>query len=299
MSHHFNRGHLALLLTAALFGLAFIFQRHAAQYTDALWFNTWRFLAASVFLALAWALQHKVKPLHDYGRFVFYGAISGIFMFGGIIAQQWGLAHTTAGKSGFLTGLYVVLVPIIAIAFGHKANRAIMVAVLLACVGLVCFAGIAPDDDLLAWNIGDYATLFGTFCWSLQVIWIGIAVRRANVLALSVVQLIMVSLCSFLGLLLTGQGDNFYNIELLNVTKWDIAYTGIGSSALAFFLQAVGQRRVSAAPAAIILSLEAVFALFFGWWLLKEQVTGLMLLGCGFMFAAMLVAQFEPKTLER
>lgn len=290
----FNYGHLALLLTAVLFGLAFIFQRHGAQFVNPLWFTAWRFLLAAVTLSVIWLAQHYMYPLAHYGRWGFYGAVSGILMFGGMIAQQWGLGYTTAGKSGFLTGLYIILIPIILALFGQKMSRHTIVAVGFACIGLWCFMGVSADNAILLWNIGDYVTLLGTFFWSLQVIWMGIAVRHANVLAFSAMQLWTVALLAVIGVCVIEGVEAFLDWSALNITFWDIAYTGLGSSALAFFLQAIGQRKVSASAAAILLSMEAVFALGFGWWLLDEQITPLMLSGCAMMFIAMLIAQSEP-----
>lgn len=296
MTHRFNRGHAALLLTAALFGLAFIFQRHAAQHAAPLWFMSWRFSLGAVTLGVYWWWLHQRKPRSDYGRWTFYGTISGLLMFAGMVAQQWGLAHTTAGKSGFLTGLYVVLVPIIGLLFGLRAGKATALAVLLAALGLYCFADIRSASAALNWNIGDSVTLLGSVCWALQVLWTALAVRHSDVLAFSLWQLVVVTLFSAGGSIAQEGVVQLFSLDLLRITFWDIVFTGIGSSAIAFFLQAVGQRRVPATHAAIILSLEAVFALLFGWLFLHEAVTLMMLLGCAFMFAAMLSAQFDDSS---
>ncbi|UJF24674.1 DMT family transporter [Suttonella sp. R2A3] len=293
MTQSFNRGHLALLSTAALFGLAFIFQRHAAQHVAPLWFMSWRFSLGTIALGIFWWWLHRRNPRGDYGRWVFYGTVSGLLMFAGMMAQQWGLAHTTAGKSGFLTGLYVVLVPIIGLLFGLRAGKATALAVLLAAVGLYFFADIRSASSALNWNIGDSVTLLGTLCWALQVLWTAVAVRHSDVLAFSLMQLLVVAILSILGSIAQEGVIVLFSSELLGITFWDIVFTGIGSSAIAFFLQAVGQRRVLATHAAIILSLEAVFALLFGWFFLHEAVTMMMLFGCAFMFAAMLSAQFD------
>lgn len=294
----YNRGHAALLLTAMLFGLAFIFQRHAAQVSSALWFNAWRFSVATVFLGSCWLVLQRIRPRASHGRFPVFGVIGGLLMFGGMMAQQWGLAHTTAGKSGFLTGLYVVLVPVVGLLFGMRAGKATIAAVVLAAIGLYCFAGIRSDSAALNWNIGDSVTLLGTLCWTMQVLWTGIAVRHCDILAFSVMQIATVALLSTLGVLSQEGIDGVFDLDLLRFTMWDLLFTGIGSSALAFFMQSVGQCRVPAAHAAIILSLEAVFALLFGWLFLSESVTLLMLLGSGFMLVAMLVAQYDGVVAE-
>ncbi len=293
MIRRLNSGYLVLLFTAALFGLAFVFQRHAAAVTSTFWFIFWRFLIASVALGACWWGMHLKRGRGDYGRWLFYGIISGLFMFGGMFFQQSGLAVTSAGKSGFLTGLYVVLVPLFALFAGQRGGWLLWLAVALSLLGLVFFALGGTAGDFSGWNKGDSLTLLGTVCWALQVLWMGVAVRHANVLAFSVAQLSTVAVLSFILIILTGDGEQLLRGDWMRYAFWDVAATGIGSSAIAFFLQAVGQRQVSATPAAIILSLEAVFALFFGWWLLSETVSAMMLAGCVCMFVAMLVASLK------
>lgn len=295
----FNRGHAALLLTAILFGMAFLFQRHAAQQTmaashfaAALWFMFWRLLTAALFLGICWRLLRLYQP-HDDGRWLHYGSIGGLLMFGGMLFQQWGLAYTSVGKSGFLTGLYVVFVPIFALLGGQRQSRLIWLAVALSVLGLGCFLAVSSEDKVTAWNMGDTLTILCALCWAGQVLWSGVAVRHCNALAFSVGQLSGVAILTFFALLFTGNIALLSDWPQLGKVSWDILATGIGSSALAFFLQAIGQRKVPAAHAAVILSLESAFAMFFGWWLLDERVTLLMLTGSGLLFAAMLVAQAD------
>lgn len=296
----FNTGHLALFITSALFGAAFIFQRHAAQlpapdgkFTAALWFMFWRLFVASLFLGICFYLVHQKQKPRSYGRWIYYGAVASLFMFGGMLFQQWGLSYTGAGKSGFITGLYVVLVPLIALCEGHKQSKAVWIAAALAAAGLACFAGIQSTDALTAWNTGDSLTLICALCWAMQVLWSGAAVRHCNALAFSVAQMAGVCLLTFLVLLLTGKADSLMQPDWLAYSFWDLIATGIGSSAIAFFMQAVGQRRVPAAHAAVILSLESVFAMLFGWAIIGETVTGMMLIGSALMFAGMMAAQYD------
>ncbi|SUO95565.1 DMT family transporter [Suttonella ornithocola] len=299
-----NSGHIALIITAILFGMAFIFQRHAAMFpmpegnfTAALWFMFWRLLIATLFLAGCRYFIRLKKPKDD-GRWIYYGLIGAIFMFGGMLFQQWGLAYTSVGKSGFLTGLYVVLVPIFAFVGGNKQSRNIWLAVSLAVIGLECFAGISSADAITAWNFGDTLTLLCAACWAAQVLWSGIAVRHCHALAFSVSQLAGVTILTLITLILNGNIETLVNFQRFSNLFWDIVATGIGSSALAFFLQAVGQRKVPAAHAAVIMSLESVFAMLFGWWLLDETVTLLMIIGSGFLLAAMLAAQLTDSAMQ-
>lgn len=286
----FHTGHLALLLTAALFGIAFIFQRHSATAVSALTFMSWRLPLSALMLLAVLALRRR--PV--WGHWLRDGILCGILMFIGLYSQQWGLAHTTAGKSGFITSLYIILVPLLALLGGERPGKRTAFATLLAFAGLACFAAIHSDSAALNWNAGDSANLGGAFAWALYVNYYGVAVRRSDLLALTAAQMAAAALITLL-ITLTSEGTTaLTDPALLNYSKWDILYTAIASSGIAFFLQGWGQRQVAATPAAIILSTESIFAFLSGWLILGEPATPLMLTGCALLFAAMTVAQLEP-----
>ncbi|MFC2751795.1 MAG: DMT family transporter [Cardiobacterium sp.] len=286
----FHTGHLALLLTATLFGIAFIFQRHSATAVSALTFMSWRLPLSALMLLAVLALRRR--PV--WGHWLCDGILCGILMFIGLYSQQWGLEHTTAGKSGFITSLYVILVPLLALLGGERLGKTLLLATLLAFAGLTCFAAIHSDSAALNWNAGDSTTLASAIIWALYVNYYGITVRRSDLLALTTVQISTAALLSLpLTLALEGAGA-LTDPALLNYSKWDILYTAIASSGIAFFLQGWGQRQVAATPAAIILSTESIFAFLSGWLILDEPVTPLMLTGCALLFTAMTVAQLEP-----
>ena len=286
----FHTGHLALLLTAALFGIAFIFQRHSATAVSALTFMRWRLPLSALMLLAVLALRRR--PV--WGHWLRDGILCGILMFIGLYSQQWGLAHTTAGKSGFITSLYIILVPLLALLGGERPGKRTAFATLLAFAGLACFAAIHSDSAALNWNAGDSANLGGAFAWALYVNYYGVAVRRSDLLALTAAQMAAAALITLL-ITLTSEGTTaLTDPALLNYSKWDILYTAIASSGIAFFLQGWGQRQVAATPAAIILSTASIFAFLSGWLILGEPATPLMLPGCALLFAAMTVAQLEP-----
>lgn len=286
----FHTGHLALLLTAALFGIAFIFQRHSATAVSALTFMSWRLPLSALMLLAVLALRRR--PV--WGHWLRDGILCGILMFIGLYSQQWGLAHTTAGKSGFITSLYIILVPLLALLGGERPGKRTAFATLLAFAGLACFAAIHSDSAALNWNAGDSANLGGALAWALYVNYYGVAVRRSDLLAMTAAQMAAAALITLL-ITLTSEGTTaLTDPALLNYSKWDILYTAIASSGIAFFLQGWGQRQVAAIPAAIILSTESIFAFLSGWLILGEPATPLMLTGCALLFTAMTVAQLEP-----
>ena len=286
----FHTGHLALLLTAALFGIAFIFQRHSATAVSALTFMSWRLPLSALMLLAVLALRRR--PV--WGHWLRDGILCGILMYLGMYSQQWGLAHTTAGKSGFITSLYVILVPLLALIGGERIGKMVLLATALAFAGLACFASIDSDSAALNWNAGDSATLASAVIWALYVNYYGVAVRRSDLIALSTAQMAAAALIAIPVALAADGVAVLTDPARIAYSKWDILYTAIASSGIAFYLQGWAQRQVAATPAAIILSMESIFAFLAGWLILGEPATPLMLSGCALLFAAMVIAQLEP-----
>ena len=283
----FHRGHFALLVTAALFGSTFIFQRHSAAVVSATTFLAWRLPVSAAFLALFLILRRQPA----WGHWLRDGIICGVLLYLGMYSQQWGLAHTTAGKSGFITSLYVILVPLFGLVAGERLHKHLLTAIVLVFAGICCLAGIQSDDKALSWNIGDSVTLASALIWAFYVVYTGIAVRRSDTLALTTAQMGVAALIAFPIAIVSDGLPALFDPAHLAYGGWDVLYAGIVSSGIAFFLQAWGQRTVPATPAAIILSLESVFALLAGWLWLDETVTPMMLTGCALLFAAMVIAQ--------
>jgi drug/metabolite transporter (DMT)-like permease len=198
--------------------------------------------------------------------------------------QQAGLQYTTAGNAGFITGLYVVLIPIfLALFWRQRLRRTIWLAALLAVTGLY----LLSTGGELRLNRGDLLELAGAVLWALHVIFTGRLVQRLDVLHFAVGQYLACGLASLaLGLVFEAKA-----LPALVEYSWAIAYAGLISVGLGYTLQAVGQRIAPPADAAIILSLEAVFAALAGWIFLGELLTPPQLLGCGIMLAGMLLAQ--------
>lgn len=297
MQARLNSGYSLLLLTALLWGFAFVFQRHAAQLSHYLLFNTWRFLLGAVAVAGLVALRFWLRPQDKHvlhGPWFVFGAINGVMMSISLSLQQSGLAYTHVGKASFLAGLYVVFTPFIAALFGAGLEKKMLIAMALAVSGMFCFSGLSLFNNTsdLTWNLGDSLVLGSALVGALEVLWLGFAVRRCDTLMLLFAQMIAASCSTFLLLQLLVD-EAFWQPELLWIVRWDIFYTGVISCAFAYWLQALGQRRVPASHAALILSLESVFGLLAGWLFLKESLSAIMLLGCALMFMAILAAQWD------
>jgi len=279
------RADLILLAVAVVWGSSFVAQRVAAAYLGPFFYTGTRFLlGALTLLPLAGRRLRALTRLEWWG-----GALAGLLLFGAANLQQAGLRFTTAGKAGFITGLYVVLVPLfLALGWRRWPRWSAWAASLLAVAGLFLLSGVGR----LTLAPGDGWELAGAVLWALHVILIGYLAPRADVLRLALVQYLICGLLSTalaLGLEY-GHGQAML-LQGLAVVWWAVVYNGVLSVGLGFTLQVVGQRRAPATDAAVILSLEAVFAALFGWLLLGETLTAGQFLGCGLMLAGMVVAQ--------
>ncbi|MEW5872793.1 MAG: DMT family transporter [Chloroflexota bacterium] len=277
------RADLTLLLVAVIWGSAFVVQRLAALQVGVLLFNGLRFLlGALVLLPFAWRgapSAPKKRKMNALGVL-----LAGALLVGGAGFQQAGLQYTTAGNAGFITGLYVVLIPIfLTLGWRERPRAAIWVAALLAVCGLF----LLSTGGSLRLNPGDILELAGAVFWALHVILVGRMVQRMHVMRLAAGQYLACGVLSALA----GLAFEPVSFAALADGWWAIAYTGILSVGLGYTLQAVGQRVAPPADAAILLSMEAVFAALFGWLFLTELLTASQLLGCGLMFGGVLLAQ--------
>lgn len=309
------KGYLLLLFTALLWGTAFVFQKNSTDYVDAFSFN---FLRFSVAIPALFALRLLPKELFlpdvddvpQQRRFRhsawFIGLGGGVFMFLGISLQQWGLSYTTAGKSGFLTSLYIIVVPILALMIGQRCRLEVWVGAVITIVGVYLLgSGEVTGQDESQFNIGDVMTLICTLAWAAQVLWLGVFARYANVLNIATIQMAVVAGLSgfvMLFLWLTQDFPGDYPLptwQTIWAIKNDILYTGVVSAAFAFTLQILGQRCLPATNAALVMSTEAVFALIAGVLFLGEIVTAGALFGCAFIMVGIVLAQLQGKVFTR
>jgi len=277
---------LALLSVSIIWGSAFVAQRIAAPNSSPFIFNGLRFLlAALVLVPVVGVRTHRNHNRLHFNRASWSGlAVAGLLLACGAAFQQAGLRYTTAGNAGFITGLYVVIIPIIqAVVLKQSIRLPIWIAALLAVIGLF-FLSTGVQFSL---KIGDALELAGALFWALHVIWIGRQARLIDGLRLATGQYLVCGIIS-LGLgLIIEPGQIFNNLQ----TGWAILYTGIISVGLGYTLQIYGQKTAPPADAAILLSLEAVFAAIFGWYFLNEAMSAIQIYGCAVMLTGMLLAQ--------
>ena len=271
-----------LLLAAAIWGFGFVAQRAGMAHVGPLLFNGVRFLLGALILVPILFLRRAPRSSRDSR------AVVGLFASGLVLAlaanlQQFGLVSTEAGKAGFITGLYVVFVPILGILRGQRIAWSMAVAVPLSVAGLYLLSIAGP----LGMTSGDLRILLGALVWAIHVQLIGWLVERRDAIEIAIVQFSICGLVSLVGFLLFER----ISIAGLAAASGAIAYSGVLSVGVAFTLQVMGQRRVDPSRAGVLLSLEAAFAILGGWMVLGEHLSTRALVGCGLMLAAMILAQ--------
>ncbi len=293
------QGYLFLLLASLIWGGAFIYQKRAAESLDAFSFNTIRFsvgfLMLLPLLLLPSNLFEQKNSEKSYSPY-FAGCIAGIFMFSGISLQQAGLEWTTAGKAGFLTSLYIIFVPAFAFLFiKQRIGAGVWIGGGLAVIGFGVLS-FAEENQNLKLNFGDFLMFISALFWAGHVLWLSIVARYSNVLKVVIFQMFAVAILSAIAMFIFSDLGSRSLIGFSNILdlKQEIIYTGIISTSIAFMLQILGQRSVSASNAAIIMSLEGVFAVIAGVLFLGEVISLSFLIGCCFIFTGIILAQLKP-----
>jgi drug/metabolite transporter (DMT)-like permease len=279
-----------LLLTSAIWGFAFVAQRIGMDYVGPFTFNGVRFALGSLVL-LPLILRNGIRK--DTRRkstspastkmLIFGGGFLGITVFAAASLQQAGLVYTTAGNAGFITGLYVVIVPIIGLFWGQHPNAGTWIGALLATVGLY-FLSVTEE---LTISFGDMLELVGAFLWAVQILIVGWLSPKIDPIKLAFVEF---SACSLLSLITAFIFEEIVLNNLLQATL-PILYGGVLSVGVAYTLQVVAQQNAHPAHAAILFSLESVFAALGGWLILNETISPRGLVGCTLMLSGMLLSQ--------
>ena len=278
---------LTLLVVSIIWGSAFVAQRVAGQMGSVYLFNGARYLlAALVVLPLALRVKRKDKPSWTMSRDQYkWMIVAGFLLFLGSAFQQAGMVYTTAGNAGFITSLYVVLVPIaLFFVWGEKPHWMSIVAVGLAGVG----AFLLSTGGRFEVKAGDALELLGALFWTFHVIVLGKFASKFEAMSFSVGQLFV---CAILNLSvgIFAEPMMSFNWPLI----FAIAYTALFSLGLCYTLQVWAQRHTPPADAALILSLESVFAVISGWLILNERLVLIQIFGCVLIFIAVVLSQFK------
>lgn len=278
---------IMLLFAAAIWGFGFVAQRLGLNFLEPFAFNGIRFLLGSCsLLPLIWWFSRRTKaPEASASSLTKAGLLAGGVLFVAASLQQVGLLYTTAAKAGFITGLYIILVPILGLLLKHSSGVTTWLGAGLAVVGLYL---LSINDDF-SMSFGDMLQFIGALFWAMHILLIDHYSGRVSPLKLSAVQFAVCGLLS-LGVSLLIETPTLAGA----LAGWQpILYAGLVSVGVAYTLQVVGQKSAKPAHAAIILSLESVFAALGGVWLLNESLSSRAWLGCGLMLAGMLLSQIR------
>lgn len=281
---------LILLLTAAIWGFAFVAQRVGMDYIGPFTFNGIRFfLGCLSLLPVLFYYHKKSNEEENKEKEIKYAIKSGIslgcVLFIAVSLQQIGLIYTSAGKAGFITSLYIVLVPIFGLFLKQRIHNTTWIGVFISAIGLY-FLSI---NESLSIELGDFLVLIGSFFWAIHILLVDKYVKNINPVLLSFIQF---ATCSVLSMIVAIIFEDI-NITAISKVTVPLLYGGIMSSGIAYTLQAVGQKHAKPSHAAIAMSMESVFASIGGILILQEKLPLRGYIGCALILAGMLVAQSE------
>jgi drug/metabolite transporter (DMT)-like permease len=279
---------IMLLITAVIWGFGFVAQRVGMDYVGPFTFNGTRFLLGCIVLLPFIFLRSRKLKRRGIVRasnrsLIPGGCLAGIALFFGASFQQAGLVYTTAGNAGFITGLYVVVVPFIGFFIGRKPNVGTCIGAFLALAGLYLLS-VKGDFTI---SYGDLLVLVGAFMWAIHVLIIDRLSPKNSALKIAFIQFAACSALSFI----TAFIMETIRIENLMDAAVPIFYGGCISVGIAYTLQVVAQKNAHPAHASILLSLEAFFAALGGWMMLGELLTPREMTGCAMMLFGMLLSQ--------
>lgn len=286
-----KKANLMLLLAAIIWGAAFVAQSSGMDYVGPFTFLACRSLLGALALlpVIAWIGRRgrSVPPTGTRRDLLLCGALCGTVMFAAAILQQMGLLYTTAGKSGFITTLYVVLVPLGSLFLGRKLSPLLWSGVVLAAVALYLLC----MNESMSIGRGELLTLGSAVCFSIHILIIDHFAEQVDGIQLSCLQFFVCGTLSGIAALVFESPS----VAAIGSCWLPIVYAGVLSSGGGFTLQILAQRNTNPTVASLLMSLESVFAVLFGALLLHERLSLREYLGCAMMFAAIVLAQLPSK----
>lgn len=290
------RANLLLLLTAMIWGAAFVAQSVSMDYIGPFTFLCSRSILGGVVLLPVIALMDKKKdtdekeePANHKKTLLMGGLACGVALFVASAFQQIGIQETTAGKAGFITAMYMVLVPIAGLFLGKRVGPKVWAAVAVALVGmyLLCFSG----GGLGAINRGDLMEMVCALGFTVHILVIDHFSGRVDGVKMSCIQFFVCGVLAFFAMIIFEEP----NVQDILAAWMPIVYAGLMSSGVGYTLQIVAQKDTDPTVASLLMSLESVFSLVFGWILLHEAMSARELIGCVLMFAAIVWVQLPER----
>ncbi len=289
-------GIILLFLTAFIWGSSFVAQSDAMDYIEPLTMNGMRSLLAALSIGITIIVTQSVKEKklaiipressEQHKKNLIAGLVCGAMLTCATTVQQYGIARTTVGRSGFITALYIVMVPIIGLFFGDRPKWNLWVAV---CAALVGFALICLVGNGFQLSIGDLLVLISAIFYALHIFTVGKIASKVNGLLLSFMQF---AVCAAVNLALAFIFEK-PDFSAMLQAWWPIIYAGVFSGGIAYTFQIIGQKHVPSAVAVLIMSLESVIAAISGRVLKHESMAVYEVVGCVLVFGAVVLAQLN------
>lgn len=284
---------LMLLLTALIWGVAFVAQSAGMDYVGPFTFNAVRCLVGGIVLIPCIFILNRTKPgdaktqvLPKKGskwKLAIGGLCCGTALGVASTLQQFGIMHTTVGKAGFITALYIIIVPILGLLFKKKASFTIWISVAIAAVGmyLLCIT------EGFSINKGDFFVFLCAVCFSIHILVIDYFTPFVDGVKMSCIQFFVAGiLCSVMMFIFEKP-----EISAILAAWLPVLYAGVLSCGVAYTLQIIAQKNTNPTVASLVLSMESVFSVLAGWLILGQKLSGREMLGCVFVFGAIILAQ--------
>ncbi len=286
------KNNILLVLTALIWGCAFVAQSVGMDYVGPFTFNMARFLiGAIVLLPVIWFMDCQRKTGAEKGAgqktLIIGGICCGIALAVASTLQQWGILFTTVGKAGFITAMYIVIVPLLGIFIGKKVRPLIIGCVAIAVVG---FYFLCMTESLRL-GLGDFLVLLCAIAFSIHILVIDHFSPKVDGVKMSAIQFLTAAIISAVPTLLWEQP---VFTEILQAWQ-PVLYAGVMSCGVAYTLQIIAQKNADPTVASLLLSLESVFSVLAGWVLLGQGLSLKELFGCVLIFCAIILAQLPEK----
>ncbi len=291
------RNSILLLLTAIIWGTAFVAQSVGMDYIGPFTFNAARFLIGGTVLIPLIIYRSKKNPLlrnqsmeekRKNRKTVWIGGICcGIALCGASLLQQMGIQHTIVGKAGFITTLYIIIVPLVELLFGKKIAKKIWVGAVMAVVGLYLLC----INENFSIGKGDFLVLICAVLFAVHILVIDHFAPKADGVCLSAVQFFISGTVSAIGAILFENP----NVSAMLEAVVPILYAGVMSCGVAYTLQVIGQKDMNPTVASMILSLESVISVLAGWVILGQALSMKEIIGCVIVFMAVILVQLPEK----
>ena len=286
------KNNILLVLTALIWGCAFVAQSVGMDYVGPFTFNMARFLiGAIVLLPMIWFMDRQRKTGAEKGAgqktLIIGGICCGIALAVASTLQQWGILFTTVGKAGFITAMYIVIVPLLGVFIGKKVRPLIIGCVAIAVVG---FYFLCMTESLRL-GLGDFLVLLCAIAFSIHILVIDHFSPKVDGVKMSAIQFLTAAIISAVPTLLWEQP---VFTEILQAWQ-PVLYAGVMSCGVAYTLQIIAQKNADPTVASLLLSLESVFSVLAGWVLLGQGLSLKEMFGCVLIFCAIILAQLPEK----